>query len=66
VSRKAASYTVADIAQNKSMSDSKVRRALSGIEPADHVAGYNGRKIAAYSKEQIATAFPKTKKPPKA
>ena len=58
MSRKAATYTVEAIAKSKGISDTGVRRALKGVTPADHVDGYNGRKVAAYSKEQVAAAFP--------
>jgi predicted transcriptional regulator len=60
--RKAAAYTVAEIAKQQGKSESMVLRALRGVEPACYEDGYNGRKVAAYSKEQIATAFPKVAK----
>jgi predicted transcriptional regulator len=62
MSRKTAAYTVAEIAKQQGKSESTVLRALRGVEPADYKDGYNGRKVAAYSKEQIAAAFPKVAK----
>jgi|WetSurMetagenome_2_1015567.scaffolds.fasta_scaffold613887_2 hypothetical protein len=62
MSRKAAAYTVAEIAEQKGKSASTVLRAIRGLEPAAYKDGYNGRKVAAYSKEQIAAAFPKVAK----
>jgi hypothetical protein len=62
MSRKAAAYTVAEIAKQQGKSESTVLRALRDIEPADMFDGYNGRQVRAYSREQIATAFPKAAK----
>ncbi len=60
--RKAKAYTIAEIAGQKSVSETTALRRMRGVDPAVMVDGYNGRRVRAYSKEQVQAAFPKAAK----
>jgi hypothetical protein len=62
MSRKASVYTIAEIVARQGVSESQALRRMKAIKTATMVYGYNGRQVRAWSKEQVAAAFPKKSK----
>jgi hypothetical protein len=52
-------YTVAEIVEKSDFSDPQIRRYLRGVKPTGYLWGYQGRKVAAWTKEQVAASIPK-------